>query len=140
MSQSVPWVLTGTHQRDRMMESSERQPFVVGVVMVVMSSVSRYTRYLSTHLLGRERASRCSVDLRGSCTRVLVVVVATNSSASVACPHRLVHLLSATFDSSATVCTSSCASSRCLNTCSPFGHLKPTSLANLFASSKTCSW
>ena len=48
----------------------------------------------SNTLLGRERVSRCSVDSRGSCIRVLVVaVVATNSSASVASPHRLVHLL-----------------------------------------------
>ena len=44
--------------------------------------------------LGRERASRCSVDSRGSCTGALVVaVVATNYSASVARPHRLVQLL-----------------------------------------------
>ena len=77
----------------RMMESSQRQPFVVGVVMSTWSRVSRYTCYLSTHTLGRERVSRCSVDSRGSCTRVLVIVVATNSSASVASPHRLVHLL-----------------------------------------------
>ena len=41
----VPWVLTGTHHPSKMMESSE--PFVVGVVVVVMSScsfVSRNTR------------------------------------------------------------------------------------------------
>ena len=46
----------------------------------------------NTPPLGRERVSHCSVDSRGSCTRVLVVV-ATNSSASVASPHRLLHLL-----------------------------------------------
>ena len=37
-----------TLHTDRMMESPQRQPFVVGVVMVVMSSVSRNTRYLPT--------------------------------------------------------------------------------------------
>ena len=47
----------------------------------------------SNTLLGRVRASRCSVDMSGSCTRVLVTVVETNSSASVASPHRIVHLL-----------------------------------------------
>ena len=75
------------------METSERQRFVVDVVTVVMSWVSRDTRYLPTHSLDRERVSRCSGDSRGSCNRVLVVVVATNSSASVARPHRLVYLL-----------------------------------------------
>ena len=80
----------------KMMESSERQPFVVGVVMVVISSwsrMNRYTCHLPTHILGRERVSRCSVDSRSCCTRALVVVVVTNSSASVASPHRLVHVL-----------------------------------------------
>ena len=37
---------------------------------------------------------------------------------------------STTFDSSTTVCTSSCASSRCLNTCSPFCRFKPTSFCD----------
>ena len=36
---------------------------------------------------------------------------------------------SSIFDSSATVCISSCASSRCLNSRSPVCHLKPTSLS-----------
>ena len=78
----------------RMMDTSERQPFVVGVVTVVMSSCRERveTRATFQHTLGRERVSRCSVVSRGSCTRVNVVVV-TNSSASVASPHRLVHLL-----------------------------------------------
>ena len=41
----------------------------------------------------RDACPRCSVDSRGGCTPVLVVAFATNSSASVASPHRLVHLL-----------------------------------------------
>ena len=44
---------------------------------------------------------------------------------------------STNFDSSATVCTSSCASSHCPNSRCPFSHLGPTSLANLFASAET---
>ena len=67
--------------------------------------------------------SHCSVDSRSSCTRVHVVVVATNSSNSVAssCP-----------PAPPRPSTHRQLSSRCLNSRSPFGHLKPTSLANLF--------
>ena len=119
---------------------SERQPFVVGVVMFVMSSWSRVSRnmcFRSTHLIGNERASRCSVDSRRSCIRVLVVaVVATNFSGCVASLHRLVHLLVHDFrlarlhPSSVT----RCFNSRCL-AC----HIRATSFANLFASSETCT-
>ena len=75
------------------METSERQPFVVGVVIVVMVVSESSHAPPSNTLLGRERVSRFSVDSRGCCTRVLVVAVVTNSSASVAGRHRRVHLL-----------------------------------------------
>ena len=45
---------------------------------------------------------------------------------------------SKTYDASTTACTSSCASSRSFDSCSPFCHFRPTSLASLFASSETC--
>ena len=80
---------------------------------VVMVSES-YHALLSNTPLGRESVSRCSVDSRGSCIGVLVVVT-TNSSASVTSPHRLVHLLLHDLRLLATDCKSSCGSSRCLN-------------------------
>ena len=49
------------------------------------------TRATFQHPLSRERVSRCSVDLRGGCTRVLVVVVATSSSS---CPPARLHAVS----------------------------------------------
>ena len=51
----------------------------------------------------------------------------SSSPSSRPTPRLLWQVLSTTFDSSATACTSSCASSRCLNSCSPFCHLRPTS-------------
>ena len=78
-------------------------------------------------------------------TREIAALVNSSSSSSRPTPQLLWQVFivlftcsSTTFDSSTTVCTSSCASSRCLNSCSPFCHLGPTSLANLFASSATC--
>ena len=86
--------------------------------------MSRYSFYLPTHLSAVNAYRVVLVDSRNCCTRVLIVaVVATSSSASVARPHRLVNCSSTTFESSAFVCTSSCTSSRCLNSCSPFCHL-----------------
>ena len=88
----------------RMMECQSANPFVVGVTKcepreqickqsfycahfsilrdsqnVISSS---FHALLPSHPLGRERVSRCSVDSRSSCNRVLVIVVTTNSSAS----------------------------------------------------------
>ena len=94
----VTWVLTRTHQRDapsRQDDGDIRAPTLLWLVLLCCRDREwcRWRRYPSTHSLGRERVSRCSVDSRRSCTRVLVVVPATNSSASVANPHRLVHVL-----------------------------------------------
>ena len=96
--------------------------------------MSRYTFYLPTHL---SAVNACRV-VRS--TREVVALVYSSSPSLRPTPQLLWQVLIVlstcsltTFDSSATVCTSSCTSSRCLNSCSPFCHLKPTSLANLFA-------
>ena len=92
----LPCVLTGTDQRDapsRQDDGDIRGPTLCGWWLCCRGREwSRWRRYPPTHTLGRERVSRCSVDSRGSCIRVLVVV-STNSSASVASPRILLHLL-----------------------------------------------
>ena len=100
----VPWVLTGTHERD---PPSQRDD---GDIRDVTRTTFQQTP--------------SAVNACRELLRQVLIVLSTCSST--------------TFDSSATVCTSSCASSRCLNSRSPFCHIKPTSLANLFASSETC--
>ena len=62
------------HPGRMMMETSERQPFVVGVVMVDMSSwswVGRYTRYLPTTVL----AQQYSPHFRGWCCLALWTIL-----------------------------------------------------------------
>ena len=88
--------------------------------------MSRYTCYNPTHTLGSERVSRCSVDSRGSCTRQLGRRRRANPSASVA--------------SSCPPAPPRPSTHRQLSAHRParLRHLKPTSLANLFASSETC--
>ena len=104
----------------KMMETSDRQPFVVGVVMVVMVVMVVNE---SLHVLPSNTPAVNARRVARSTREVAALVYSSSSRPS---PQLLWQVLivlstcsSTTFDSLATVCTSSCASSRCLNSCSP---------------------
>ena len=136
----VPWVLTGTDQRDAPSRQDDgviraptlcawcchgrewvvtRATFQLTLSAVTACRVARSTREAAA-LVYPSSSSRPSLQLLWQ----ILIVLSTCSSTA--------------FDSSATVCTSSCESLRCLISCSPFCHLRPTSLGNLFESPETC--